>query len=402
MNKSARLRVLFFQLEFPNWTPARPWSYCSHLAYEEGFRANEVEYFTIPLVRWNSEKEAASWLNRVRDICIGKRFDQVWIELIHSKIDETFLEWLTTIAPVRVGFLPESLGYHHEEYAEIPEFKNMRIEFEKRIKYMTHLLSVDEKDAEEVTARKLVTAMWWPQAMPERLVFEQTTRFPAKYAIFCGTLYSKRLAFLEKADMKESLVFMSVPKSTISYLLSFISRQKEKIVSMPPPEGVIVCRVLFDFLQIFGGTLIKKGLPGYKLFFPLYHSFLGHVRKRCFIKYLKGLQIGSAIVNLPSFVKAYSGRVIEGMAAGRPVISWEIPDRPRNKTLFEDGKEILLYPGDDPSLLARHIQRILSEPEFGQQIAANARRKIKRFHTIEKRTSQILNWIENGSEPIYN
>jgi glycosyltransferase involved in cell wall biosynthesis len=110
---------------------------------------------------------------------------------------------------------------------------------------------------------------------------------------------------------------------------------------------------------------------------------------------------GCAIVNLPSFVKAYAGRVIEGMATGVPVISWEIPERPRTKSLFENGKEIMLYAQNDPSQLAEHIKKIQSDKKFSKNIVINARNKLKKFHTAEHRAKEILHWIETGETPIY-
>ncbi len=84
------------------------------------------------------------------------------------------------------------------------------------------------------------------------------------------------------------------------------------------------------------------------------------------------------------------------------MISWEIPGRPRNKALFEDDEQILLYSKNDPSQLAAHIRRILAEPDFAQRIAENARRKLLSFHTMEKRVQQILDWVETGRVPTYS
>jgi hypothetical protein len=48
-----RPRILFISLEFPTWQEARSWSYAASLGFEEGFRANGVEFLTIPaLIRF--------------------------------------------------------------------------------------------------------------------------------------------------------------------------------------------------------------------------------------------------------------------------------------------------------------------------------------------------------------
>ena len=129
---------------------------------------------------------------------------------------------------------------------------------------------------------------------------------------------------------------------------------------------------------------------------------LRYVRERCFANWLKALQTGRAIVNLPHLVKTYAGRVVEGMAAGRPVLSWEIPERPRNKALFEDGKEILLFPNNNPHYLADQLERILRDHDLSQRLVANARKKLRRFHTAEIRVRQILDWVTGGRVPQYS
>ncbi|MHC4184678.1 MAG: hypothetical protein ACYSR4_01930, partial [Planctomycetota bacterium] len=47
----ARLRVLLFPLEFSTWKRASHWTYAAQLGLEEGFAANDVEFFTIPVIQ---------------------------------------------------------------------------------------------------------------------------------------------------------------------------------------------------------------------------------------------------------------------------------------------------------------------------------------------------------------
>ena len=105
------------------------------------------------------------------------------------------------------------------------------------------------------------------------------------------------------------------------------------------------------------------------------------------------MEEGSAVINLPSFGKIHTARVYEGMAAGRPVITVETQDRPHLASLFKDGRDLLLYPRDNPSVLAGHIKHLLDDPDFGRQIAMNARDKLLRYHTMEFRVAQFLDWI---------
>ncbi|MEN8220438.1 MAG: glycosyltransferase [Pseudomonadota bacterium] len=134
--------------------------------------------------------------------------------------------------------------------------------------------------------------------------------------------------------------------------------------------------------------------------YPVYLDWLRQLRRKAHTLWLQGMQAGAAVVNLPHLVKGYSSRVIEGIASGRPVISWEIPDRPKNTAMFEDGHEILLY--STPEQLATQIERVLSDPDFGERIAQNARNKVRRFHTTEKRVQQILHWVETDEAQDYS
>jgi glycosyltransferase involved in cell wall biosynthesis len=134
---------------------------------------------------------------------------------------------------------------------------------------------------------------------------------------------------------------------------------------------------------------------------PAYLAALRRFRCRCFTRWLELMQAGSAVVHLPSFFKAYSGRVFEGMAAGRPVISWDIPNRPLNRALFRDGEEILLFDPNSPNHLASQIRRISSDPALAVRIAENARMKLERSHTVETRVRQLLRWIASGEQPGY-
>jgi len=377
LNGRAKKQALLIELEFLTWRMARSWSYSAQLGKEEGLRANGVECLTIPVMRDVPGSSPASWLPYARRLCAGKHFDQVWVELVHSPLDEPCLEWLSTLAPVRIGFLPESLEYTPEEYTLAPNLVGRKSLVERRLKYVTHVLAADEKDAEEINARQLARAMWWPAPVAARFLVKQIPPVLQPYAIFCGALYGERVNWLARPDLKGLLMHL------------------------PPPEDATLYPRFFDELNQAADTLLRSGEPVDEQGLATYLDGIRRIRGEIFSWWLKGLQTGCAVVNLPHYVKAYAGRVVEAMAAGRPVISWEIPDRPRNKALFEDGKEILLFSKDDPTQLATHIQRILREPDLGHRIAENALHKLKHFHTIEKRIQQVLTWVETGIEPDY-
>lgn len=342
-------------------------SYCAQLGIAEGLAANNVKCVAI----------TTPWLERIQEIVDGKHFDQVWVELVHTKLDEVLLAWIVNLAPVRVGFLLESLDYHSKEYDLLPLLKTRKVDVERKIKYMTHVVTCDEKDADDFNASRLAPAIWWPQAVPKRFICPAPATNRGGCAIFSGALYGERANWMKHPDLKKLLV-----------------RQHSSEHLTPYP-------LCFDIIHAAIFVFLKSRLPGYQTFFPKYMDLLFSIRGACFALWLKSLQKGCAVVNLPHLVKTYAGRVVEGMAAGQPVISWEIPDRPRNKALFEDGVEILLFNKDDPGQLVEQIQRLRSDHALSRKITTNALKKLERFHTIEKRIEQILDWIEKGDVPHY-
>jgi len=358
------LRVLFVQQEWPTWRQSRHWSYGAHMGIEDGLRANDVECFTT----------TTPCLGQAREILDGRRFDQVWLnDLVHLDVEDKWLEWVVSLAPVRIGLMVESLNYDPEESTTFPVLKDRRKKVEKRLEYITHLVACDERDAEEANEHQTAPAMWSPFPIPERFIADRTIEAGNHMAVFSGALYGARANWLESPILEKTLV-----------------RQCS-------PENATVYPALFDALHIAYGRFLRR-LPR-RMGICAYLFCLRAIRRKCFALWLDGMRAGCAVVNLPHFVKTYTTRVVEGMAAGRPVISWEIPNRPKNKALFEDGVEILLY--SDPTELAAQIQRILSDPGFAQQLVQNARQKVRRFHTAEKRVQQILHWVESGEVPTY-
>ena len=376
LNQS-NLTILLIHLEFMKWEQARSWSYAAQLGIEEGLLANGIEFFTIPAMQEFSTTDSKSWLAHCKDLCNDRHFDQVWVELVHSNIDDIFLQWLTNVAPIRLGLIAESLRYQSEVYSFAPILSERYALVTKRLKYMTHALVADEKDAEELNLNGPVKAMWWPVAVPKRYVHDITSPPRINCATFFGAIYGDRSKWLELDSLKNILIRMVSPVASSSY------------------------PAIFDEINFSVTYALKKGMGNSRLLED-YLAVLRYIRQEIFKLFIDDFRIGCAVVNLPHFVQTYPGRVAEAMAAGRPVISWEIPDRPRTKSLYEDGKEILLFPKDNPDILSAHIRQIQNNPEFGKWIADNARRKLLCFHTVEKRVKQILHWLETGKEISYH
>lgn len=340
-------RVLLISLEFPTWRVARGYGYWFNFGLEEGFEANGIEYFTLTVGEHYGERKA-SWLDHARELCAGQRFDQAWVEIVHSDLDERFLDWLTTVAPVRVAWSPECLVLTPEEWANNPAGCRAReAVLAKRLDYVTHIVTVDEADVDRFNQSGPIPAMWVAGGfVPKRFLLARPTRPAHDVALFYGTLYGERRSWLEDSALARLMVRPSASLEDFT----------------PYPK-------MFDALQVRTQQLLESRRADLASL-SLYLSTLRRIRRECFAWWLETLRLGCAVVNLPQLSNAYAGRVIEGMAAGRPVISWAIRGGSRTEALFEDGREILLYPRDDPAQLAEHIVHIRSDPAFGRRIAA--------------------------------
>jgi glycosyltransferase involved in cell wall biosynthesis len=373
-----KLRVLFIPLEFPSWNKARSWGYPGNFAIEEGLIANNADCFIIPALYAIPSSSPASWLSRAKDLCKGKRFDQVWIGLVHSPYEESFLDWISTLAPVRVGCLFESLEYHPYEYSQSSVLKTRKEYVTNQMRNLTHVFCSDEGDVDYINTACRVKAIWSPTFVPRRF-FSTTYNVPKNNtAVFFGSLYSvERKSWAQRPDLRDLLAF---PES---------------------PEDSTRCPQMFDALHVKVLTYLQQNLPVNELLLKQYVDSLRTLRQEAFTAWMTGLRDWTAVVNFPSYGKVYTSRVCESMAAGRPAISWDIPHRPRNRALFVENNEILLYDRNDPLGLVEHISHLQRDPDFARFIVKNAQSKVLQYHTAEMRIKQILDWIETGTEPDY-
>lgn len=368
MRSNKRLRILLLQAENPGWALARSYPYYLNFAFAEALGAAGVEVLMI----------TSPWFAHLHEICAGQTFDQIWLnDLSHFADFELSLAAVTNLAPIRLGFVTESVEYTPEDYATFPWLVERRSRLDAQFDQVTHVVAVDEADVIYLKQRFGVPTMWLPCSMPQRFLSSPPPSCE-KIAYFSGSLYGERARWLEAPALQRLLMRQQAVRADQIYGYFFNRLPK----------------------HCFGlQTLRQRPLPATRLY-PLYWHLLRCLRRSAFLTWQQAvLQKGAAVVNLPHLVKGYSGRVIEGMAAGRPVISWRIPERPHNTALFEEGREILLY--DTPEELAAHIKQVLADPGFAQQIAQNAQRKVKAFHTTEQRVQQILHWVAGDAAPTY-
>ncbi len=304
------LNVLFLAAEFTTWRQGRMWSYGAQLGLADALNNEGANCYTIP----------SPWWHRAQELCQGKRFDQVWVHPLYKDVDNEFCQWVAGVAPVRIGFVSESLDYDAAELAQHPEFAEHRLKFQKWKPYLTHALMGDEHDVACVNQAGAIQALWWASSVPTSFILKQPGIATRRHAVFPGTPYGERQLWLQHRDLRTLLKHQ------------------------PAPETKTLLPGMFDFLRHNCQRYARRRyLPSPRLAAHSYVTLLRAIRRKCLALYLNGLGKTSAIVNLPHWFKGYAGRVIEGMASGRPVISWEVPDRPLNKALFTPEKEILLF-----------------------------------------------------------
>jgi len=353
-------RVLCLFLEFNWWEPARPLTYTAQLGLEDGLRGHGCRTLTV----------TTPWLPRLREICGGQRFDQVWIEIVHQEpLDDDVLSFVAELAPVRVGFILESIR------AAAPAHRARAGNVEHRLKFLTHALAADELDAADIDGAGDVRACWWPQAVPRRFVTAAPPAALRGPAVFRGSLYGDRVALAGDARLDGLLA-----------------------VRGPLEAGTLDPR-LFERLQMTATAWATRRLPRPRTAAAVHRLVLRRLRRRIFRRWLRALRGDAAVVNLPHAVGVYPGRVVEAMAVGRPVVAWDVPDRPRNRALFEDGVEILLFSGAEA--LAATLRRLREEPGLAAAVAAGGWRKVARAHTAERRVQQILQWTDSGDRPVF-
>lgn len=357
----AKLKVTFVKKDWPKWKNSRFWSYGAHLGIADALRAEGADVEVVD--------EAF-----LPSLCsTSGRSDQIWFDdLVHLRHSAAWYEQASRIAPIRVGWLVESLNYTQDEWSHDPELEHERKQsVYERLPYMTHAVACDEVDAREIEAHAGIPGFWAPFSVPD-LAFRRSSPVHDCSALFCGTVYGTRARYLEMPELQ----------GTTKMLVS--------------DEDSSIYRWLFE-----GAEVWKRFVhwPRCGLAVAAYNQLNAKSRQELYRRFLIALQGGAAVINLRHLVKTYSPRVVEAMAVGRPVISWRIPSRPKNLSLFEDGEEILLYEEGDFAGFAELVTRMTLDRKESERIAAQARERVAALHTTRCRVRHVLRWIQNGTTP---
>jgi glycosyltransferase involved in cell wall biosynthesis len=86
----------------------------------------------------------------------------------------------------------------------------------------------------------------------------------------------------------------------------------------------------------------------------------------------------------PSEQEGFSNAILEGMAAGRPVIATDVGGNAEAVVHEETG---LLVPSGDPAALAAAIERLFAHPEMAREFGAAGRRRVEREFGMDRMTS---------------
>lgn len=89
----------------------------------------------------------------------------------------------------------------------------------------------------------------------------------------------------------------------------------------------------------------------------------------------------------PSYLEGCCNALIEGMAAGKPVVGTNCGGTPE---IIEDGVNGLLIPVKDSDALADAVVRLLTDKELAQKLGANGKQTVKEKFSVDRMVEQTL------------
>lgn len=364
----ARPSVLAMVLDFDKWELARKWSYSSSYALVDGLQAAGCDVVVLPSLRM-SGSNTNPWV-AARDAVLGGRtFDQVWIWVTHSYYDPDVWRWLETVAPVRVGVLMESLTYEPRDVAEIPALAGRKADVYAQLGALTHIITADDTEAAMIeTETGRPTRAYLPMLPRDLLAPVAAPRHAV--AVFLGTLYGKRLQFLnENVEAGSSLRVLAPPEQETDIPATFDRLTSEALAALsdrgagPHQAAAYAASVRQLRLDVVRRTL------------AVYNSCL-------------------AGVALPAMFKGVTGRVIEILAASTPALVPRAAGaaHPLPRPLAAE-ENVLCYDPTVPGDMERQIGRLRVEPGLRDRLVARARMTFERELCSEAQVADLLRWI---------
>lgn len=369
-----RVNVLLIVGDTEKWRPDHAQRYLAGLGLEEGLAANGMSFQTVVALREHAPGEPGSWLSHLKTLCTGKQFDQVWVDVVDTRLDDPALAFIAAQAPVRLALIGESLQFGELIYRIAPAVKTRQRLVDKRLRAMTHVLASDERDAQWLSRNKKLQALWWAPALPQRLIRTSPPASPDARAQVAGDG-----AWPVPAELAER-VRPYQPAPDMAQIAQLFEQTNDQVL-----DAMYANRAFQDSL------------------FNLHIETLRQIHRVAVDTRLGALANALAVVAPPATDQSFIGNVLEGMASHRPVIACDVEGRMALAALFADGEEILRVPADaDPaSAIAAHLQRLAADPTWAARLAERAAAKLAEHHTVERRVAQIAEWLKHGAIPAY-
>lgn len=99
----------------------------------------------------------------------------------------------------------------------------------------------------------------------------------------------------------------------------------------------------------------------------------------------------SDIFILPTLFEGMSNAIMEAMAAGKPIITTDIPE---NKDLIENKETGILFPARDTKSLQKDIKLLMSDFNFREKLGQNAQQKAGKDFDIQKVANQFASFYQ--------
>ncbi len=373
---TARPSILAVLLDFDRWSMARPWSYTSSYALLDGFKANGCTTVVLPSLSSGMTpagmQRSNSWVDARERIVGGRTFDQAWVWITHSYYSPDFWEWLTSVAPVRVAVLMESLVYSPAEIAAAsPHLAFRRQAVLSDLRHMTHVLSYDELDVADIARQTGLPSRLNEAMLPPELVSDLNAP-DGPNAVFLGSLYPLRQEFLAAARLDVPLAILA------------------------PPEDRTDLPQRFDTLQQTARRELDRTGGSAELAAALVDGLYG-IRRTALSLVYGAYRSGFANVNLPALFKGFNGRVLETMAAATPLVTPRLDNRPLAQAAFRHEQDLLYYDPSEPGDLARQLRRLAADRELRRHVVQNARRTALERMSATRQIAGLLQWIDATS-----
>lgn len=94
----------------------------------------------------------------------------------------------------------------------------------------------------------------------------------------------------------------------------------------------------------------------------------------------------SDIFVLPTLAEGMSNAILEAMAAGKPIITTDIPE---NRELIEKNKTGILVPVKDTERLSQAINNLIANPDLAKKLGFRTRQYVNSNYSLEKAISNL-------------